>query len=103
MIKSLRILMLIGVLLCTISCGKESSSKTYKSATIQYLGNPVVDGCGWKILIEKVTYSPKDLPAVYQINGLDVQVIYHLTNKKASCGFNVNAFDEIILDEIKSK
>jgi len=103
MIKSIKILMLIGIILCTISCEKESSSKTYKSAIIQYLGDPAVDGCGWTILIEKVTYSPKDLPNAYQIDGLNVQIIYHLTDKKASCGLNVNAFDEIILDEIKTK
>lgn len=93
----------MSLILYALSCEKENNDKIYKSATIQYLGATALDGCGWTILIENVTYSPKELSNVYQIDGLNVQIIYHLTNKKAPCGFIVNAFDEIVLDEIKTK
>ena len=101
--KKVALNVLIICILVFLGCEKNTDNKTFKPATVQYLGDPAVDGCGWTIKIENVSYSPKELSTEFQSDGLNVLVIFHLTNKKSSCGFNLNAFDEISIDDIKKQ
>jgi hypothetical protein len=66
-----------------------------KSGLVKNYGNPAVDGCGWVVEIDKIDYSPENLPAEFQKDSLDVHLKFQLLDEIANCGFSKNAYDKI--------
>lgn len=59
------------------SCKKSSGDQLpLKDAVVVDGGSIVVDGCGWLINVDAVTYSPTNLPSIWQKDGLPVKVSF---------------------------
>ena len=95
--KRLSLLILICIFIIS-ACEKEGE---FVNAVILDGGDPALDGCGWLIEISSVSYKPQNLPDIFKVDSMEVEIKYNKLNTKADCGFAQDVFDEISLDEIK--
>ncbi len=105
--KNLVLTILLGISLVTITCCKKASDDSTvnifeKKGLVKDYGDPAVDGCGWIIEIDSTDYKPINLDENFKIDSLHVVVAYMLNNSKASCGFQINAFNEIKIVKIET-
>lgn len=73
-----------------------------KDAVVVDGGSIIVDGCGWLIKIDSVTYSPTNLPAIWQKNGLEVRVSFFEFPAERVC-FSPTLFPRMEIIEIKNR
>jgi hypothetical protein len=70
-------------------------------AIVVDLGSPAVDGCGWAINIDNITYIPDNLDEQYKQNRLKVMIVYENTSQIYQCpGFSEINYDKIIIKQI---
>jgi hypothetical protein len=50
--------------------------------------DPAVDGCGWSVNIQNKDYAPENLPDDYQINKLNVKLVYETTDSCQDCAWS---------------
>ena len=85
-----------------IGCDSKTESEFHKqNGLVLYYGSPAVDGCGWMIRINKVDYSPVNLDANFQKDGLNVVVDYQILTSTFSCGDGVGRYQQIKIVSIK--
>jgi hypothetical protein len=89
--KKLSLVALI-VVITAASCKKDnteaSSNSTCITARVHYGGDPAVDGTGWVLVTDTVTYKfevPDNLDASFKTEGLVVDVCYLVTDNDFVC------------------
>lgn len=96
-----RLFFLILIMVLAISaCKKED---TFEAAVIKDFGDPAVDGCGWVVEVATIIYKPQNLPSEFEIDNLDVNIIYDKLTNKADCGLAQNLYQEIYIKEIQAE
>jgi hypothetical protein len=86
-----------------ISSCKKGTNDIKANAIIIDTGDPAADGCGWLIKINSTdsTYSPKNLPVLYQIDSLKVHISYKRLTTRFGCGMSPgHGYYQIQLDAI---
>ena len=79
---------IINLLVCTvlfIGCNIDEE-KPCEIATVEWGGNPAVDGCGWMIKIENESYLPESLAEEFQEDNLEICITYESIDS-LYCGF----------------
>ncbi len=101
----LKILFLSGIIgVMAFSCEKNSQPEFQKSTgLILYYGDPSVDGCGWIIKMDTISYSPINLNTDYQIDSIHVVVKYQILNSTWNCGWREPGYQQIKIIDIKRK
>jgi len=88
-----------------ISSCKKDESKFTEDATVIYTGPLAADGCGWliKSAATDSTYSPKNLAASFQVDGLKIHVSYDKLKTRYHCGQIANSpgITQITIKSIK--
>jgi len=80
-------------------CSKDALETKY--ATVVYTGTFANGGCEWAISIDSDLFQPRNLPAEFQTDGLNVQVTYRLVQTTAECPNAQNYGGLIHLNRIK--
>lgn len=95
---------ILAVVVLMISCMQEPNEDCgcdFKKGTVIYGGPPEVDGCGWLIMIDSVTYHPVILSRDYQVPDLSVLVKYSDDPQEFRCGRGGMVYRSIRITEIK--
>ncbi len=86
-----KLLTIIFIGYMTIIAGCEKDKKTIPEdilhsqfAKITY-ANPATDGCGWIINIDDKEYHPINLDALYKVDGLEIDIRYHILSSEWEC------------------
>ncbi|TDH25121.1 hypothetical protein EXU57_13495 [Segetibacter sp. 3557_3] len=86
------ILVLISCLLVFAGCSKNNNSAEPSAsptittkATIDYLGDPRVDGFGWTLRIGSTYEIPTNLPEAFKVDEQEVNVTYKRTEQVYPC------------------
>ncbi len=86
------------------ACKKEViPDPEYNKAVVYWTGAPAVDGCGWLLLMDGVSYHPTNLAEDYQIDGLNVLLTYTNEAEDYRCGLMGTPYESIKIDEIKKR
>lgn len=101
--KKYLILLLTGLIVYFISCKPENNNDTYYFATVVWSGDIQVDGCGWLINMQDSTYKPTNLPSEYQIDNLEVSMIYKLLETSFYCDSHAKDFKNIEVLSIRNR
>ena len=109
MLKYLRFNSLCLALLFSLiitACSKDNCKKPHEdrleaTATLINTGSPALDGCGWVIRIGDKSYSPDNLPENFQINNIQVKIVYTLSDAKFICGYGGAPLNYLHLYDIK--
>ncbi|MCC8410161.1 hypothetical protein LJ707_14570 [Mucilaginibacter sp. UR6-1] len=100
---ALLIAMLAALSSILASCKKDKNEKQAEGMMIN-TGSPAADGCGWLIAIDKVMYSPDNLPASFMQDSLKVKVDYTNLKTRFGCGMIANTgFPQIHIKNISKK
>ncbi len=83
-----------------IACDKQEE---YVAGVVKEYGDLALDGCGWVILVSSNVYNPIELPIQYHEDNLEVLIKYDLLNTKANCGFALEVYKEINVNEIRKR
>ncbi len=81
------------LLSATIGCEKETIPKEAITQEAKIFFDGAIDSCGGVYMIQIKSnkfpkwYKPNNLPKEYQIDGINVQITYTLTNEFYQCGF----------------
>lgn len=75
----------------------------FTEGTVIYLGAPEVDGCGWLILIDSVSYHAVNLGIDYQIVDLPILIKYEFAaiTDEFRCGRGGKIYPSILITDIK--
>lgn len=76
-------LLAVSVTLFTNGCSKEELLTSY--GTVVYTGTFSSGGCEWLLQLSNGRYEPHNLPAEFQIDGLNVNVTYRVMQQTANC------------------
>lgn len=100
-LKILSVLVII-FLVSSFSCKKDEQKSKTEMATgmVLFFGEPAVDGCGWVIKIDTVTYSPIELDSKFKIDSLKVKLNYEILNSRWHCGWREPGYFQIIIKTI---
>lgn len=93
----------IGLITFLISCKPENNNDTYYYGTVIWSGNFEVDGCGWLISMQDSIYKPTNLPSEYQIDNLEVSMIYKLLETTFYCDSQAKDFKNIEVLSIRNR
>ena len=98
-------ILLLGVV-ALVSCQVEPNENCeygFRKATVVYGGAPEVDGCGWLIVVDSLTYHPVNLGIDYQISDLPVLLKYEfpVVTDEFRCGRGGMVYPSIRITEIK--
>jgi hypothetical protein len=92
-----------------VSCKKdntaESSNTVCTTATVHYGGDPNVDGLGWILVTDSVSYkyeAPENLNASFKTEGLLVDVCYIFSDNDFVCFCPPPVKKMIIITSIKN-
>jgi hypothetical protein len=86
--KALSIIILCSFIFtaCTKESLLEEQEAPAKQATIDYMGNPAADGLGWVLRFPDKSYEiPTNLGENFQIDELDVKVVYKKSSRTFPC------------------
>lgn len=92
------------VLILSAACRivpEEDCDYGFKKGTVMYGGAPEVDGCGWTILIDDVTYHPVNLDSAFRIADLQVLVKYVTDPEEFRCGRGGVVYPSVRITEIR--
>jgi hypothetical protein len=88
--KTIGILLLFAAIVL-VACKKNNSgtASTCVIATVVYAGDPAADGLGWVLTVTDSSGThqekPENLAAVFQVNGLQVDVCYEPSAQLYAC------------------
>lgn len=97
------IMLFLGIVLAS-SCRlqpNEDCGCEFKKGTIVYGGAPEVDGCGWIVFIDSVSYHPVNLGEDFQIPDLPVLIKYVADPEEFRCGRGGISYPSIRITEIR--
>jgi hypothetical protein len=83
-----KILVALTTLAVATGCSKDNSIPSdaiSAKATVDYMGDPAVDGLGWVLRIDRSYEVPTNLPEEYKQDELDVNVVYTKSDQFAPC------------------
>ena len=82
-------LVAFSTLLILASCSKEHTSPeeliTPTKATIDYMGDPALDGYGWVIRVDNDFEIPDNLSNEFKVDEMEINVVYKKTDKLYPC------------------
>ena len=101
----MRKILLLGVIAGVVfSCEPQSNENCdygFMKGTVVYSGAPEVDGCGWLITVDSVTYHPVNLEKEFQIPDLPVLLKYRDDPEEYRCGRGGRGIPSIRITDIK--
>jgi len=69
--------------------------RSWTDATVVFMGDPAVDGCGWLVRIDDELYYPVNLADEYRIDSLELQIRYYYDPVEYRCGRGGTRFPSI--------
>ncbi len=70
-------------------------------AVIRNFGDPALDGCGYVVDVNSQIFMPKNLPSVYKVEDLQVELKYEVQDS-TRCGM-IQFYPAILIKEIRKK
>ncbi len=89
--KLILVVCIASIALAFLSCKKENTSSNTdicKTPMVYYGGDPNVDGLGWILVTDTVTWQyevPENLDASFKTEGLMVDICYYKTSRDFIC------------------
>ncbi len=79
----------------------EGTCEECQDAVIRNFGDPALDGCGYVVDVNTKIYMPKNLPSVYKVEDLEVELNFEIQDS-TRCGM-IQFYPAISIKEIRKK
>ena len=96
------LIFILFVAMC-FSCNDAKVDYHYVDAVIVYTGDPNVDGCGYMLKVDTISFKPQNLPLDFQQDELNVKVDFSFDGKQYFCGDLPYSKKTVTINSIKKK
>jgi len=97
------LLLVLSFLVVSCSKDKELLGTDWEEGVVTFTGDPAVDGCGWLIVSEGVSYSAVSLPNEFLEEGLDVWYKAKVLREYLLCGLEGTKIEILEFSEVIKK
>lgn len=97
--------LLLGLSFLVVSCEKDKEllGTDWEEGVVSFSGDIAVDGCGWLIISEGISYSAVSLPDEFLQDGLDIWYKAKVLREYLVCGLDATELKILEISEVIEK